>query len=734
MSDSTLKQKLETAQLRIAELEAKLALQGADTPSTLQELAFEYAPGGMAVVSLNGDVLVCNQEGAEMLGYSTEDIERLDTSSLYTNPEDRGRLKQTLSNGQSVFDKEVQVNCKNGSHIWLNLNARPIEFGGRVSALLAFVDISSLKEAQGDLKKAHGELEDKVKVRTINLEEANEELAILNIKLIKKDRERDQAQQALKESEERFRSIFENKHVVMLLTHPASGKIWDANPAAVVYYGYSSATLKTMNIMDINTLTANEVRAEMRMAEKQDRNHFNFRHQLADGVVRDVEVFSGPVVVNKQQLLYSIVHDITARKETESTLHLYERIISSTPDFVSLVDKDYTYRMVNDAYLLFFGKERGDIVDKSVPDLVGQEYFEAKSKPNLDRALAGETVKVETTLPNTNKIDVHMSVTYHPVKGDGGAIDYVAVDARDVTELKEKEEALKEFSDRLELATDAGKIGTWEMDVASGTFIWDHMMMELYRLKPAEFSATYEGWRSRVHPDDIVGVEQALEDAMTQNKPFESEFRIVWPDGAIRHIKAAALIDFSKGKAIRMTGVNWDVTKKRLLEENLRNLATTDPLTGASNRRHFMTRGAEEFTRSKRYGTPTTMITLDIDHFKKINDTYGHPVGDEVLKALVAICKETLRTTDIFARMGGEEFTAILPETDLADGIKTAERLRVAVEESRVAVDDGTIQYAVSLGVSQLHNDDVSMEDLMRRADSALYLAKDSGRNRVESK
>ena len=211
-------------------------------------------------------------------------------------------------------------------------------------------------------------------------------------------------------------------------------------------------------------------------------------------------------------------------------------------------------------------------------------------------------------------------------------------------------------------------------------------------------------------------------------------FRIVWPDGAIRHIKAAALIDFSKGKAVRMTGVNWDVTKKRLLEENLRNLATTDPLTGASNRRHFMTRGAEEFTRSKRYGTPTTMITLDIDHFKKINDTYGHPVGDEVLKALVAICKDTVRTTDIFARMGGEEFTAILPETDLEDGIKTAERLRVAVEESRVAVDDGTIQYTVSLGVSQLHNDDVSMEDLMRRADSALYLAKDSGRNRVESK
>jgi len=270
--------------------------------------------------------------------------------------------------------------------------------------------------------------------------------------------------------------------------------------------------------------------------------------------------------------------------------------------------------------------------------------------------------------------------------------------------------------------------------VETGELFWDKIMMKLYKIEPTEFNATLNSWRNRVHPDDLAEAENQQLQALGHGKPLESEFRIIWPDGQVRHIKAAALVKrHEEGKPTRMTGVNWDVTKQRTLENELRRLATTDPLTGASNRRSFMNQATQEFSRGHRYDNPMTMLTLDIDHFKKINDTFGHMVGDEILKILVATCKDTLRATDIFARMGGEEFSAILPQTDIKAARLTSERLRKAVEDHCLATEGGEVCYTISIGLSQLTPEDVSIEDIMRRADDALYKAKNSGRNRVES-
>ncbi len=165
----------------------------------------------------------------------------------------------------------------------------------------------------------------------------------------------------------------------------------------------------------------------------------------------------------------------------------------------------------------------------------------------------------------------------------------------------------------------------------------------------------------------------------------------------------------------------------------LRTLATTDALTGIANRRDLFERGEQEVVRALRYGNPLSVLMIDIDLFKSINDRCGHPCGDRVIRNIADLMRSILRTTDTCGRLGGEEFTAILPETDGVGAAALAERLRLAAEASEVSRtdDDRIIHYTVSIGVSTLRAGDAAFETQIQRADQALYHAKALGRNCV---
>jgi len=186
---------------------------------------------------------------------------------------------------------------------------------------------------------------------------------------------------------------------------------------------------------------------------------------------------------------------------------------------------------------------------------------------------------------------------------------------------------------------------------------------------------------------------------------------------------------------------NWMVEqleayRQRILGQNreLERLATTDPLTGVYNRRYFMDYATKEFLRSQRYSHVFSAIQMDIDHFKKINDAHGHAVGDEVLKSFTANCLEVLRECDVLGRIGGEEFSIILPETDLPGALIVAERFRQTIADLKVyAEDDQIVHFTVSIGLTSLRSGDTGVEAILRRADEALYLAKNGGRNKVVS-
>lgn len=160
-------------------------------------------------------------------------------------------------------------------------------------------------------------------------------------------------------------------------------------------------------------------------------------------------------------------------------------------------------------------------------------------------------------------------------------------------------------------------------------------------------------------------------------------------------------------------------------------LSQVDALTGLHNRRHFAQASAAEWERARRYGLKLAALLLDIDHFKVFNDTYGHAAGDRVLKDVAAVCLRTIRRSDLDARYGGEELCFLLPETGLGDACALAERLRAGVAALRVQADDRELRVTVSVGATERGPGDTSVDDLLRRADEALYEAKRDGRDRV---
>ena len=176
------------------------------------------------------------------------------------------------------------------------------------------------------------------------------------------------------------------------------------------------------------------------------------------------------------------------------------------------------------------------------------------------------------------------------------------------------------------------------------------------------------------------------------------------------------------------SGIVRDITRRKQLEHDLEELATTDTLTQAFNRTKFQEVIKKELERAKRYYHSLSVVMFDIDHFKKVNDTYGHAVGDSVLQALTKIVKENLREIDYLVRWGGEEFILITPETDIERARVLADRIRKATESYKF---DQAGRITVSFGVAEYKPDDTE-DTLIKRADDAMYEAKKKGRNRVE--
>ncbi|MBI4983859.1 MAG: diguanylate cyclase [Rhodocyclales bacterium] len=309
--------------------------------------------------------------------------------------------------------------------------------------------------------------------------------------------------------------------------------------------------------------------------------------------------------------------------------------------------------------------------------------------------------------------------------------------------LLETQNALRKSEQSLKIAQAVAQLGHWEMDVQSGELSWSDETYRIFGFAPQAVAPSYEAFLKLLHPDDRERVASHIETAK-QGNDFDIEYRIVLPGERVRVIHGkGALVSFpGQGRKTEIIGtvqcdnevigVIQDITTRKEMEWRLEHEARTDALTGCSARRYFLEIAQQEFARSRRYGSSLSLLMLDLDHFKKINDTHGHHVGDLTLQKLAQVCRVVLRQEDMVGRLGGEEFAILLIETGSERAFEVAERLREALATTDVALDTGaTLRFTASIGVATVAADDAGIDAPLIRADEALYRAKNAGRNRI---
>jgi len=409
-------------------------------------------------------------------------------------------------------------------------------------------------------------------------------------------------------SSENSRQIFfSNNKAVILLINPSDGLIIDASQGASQYYGYPLSDLLAMSIFEINTLSRAEIDIEMQRARDESKSHFDFRHRLASGEVHDVEVYSNPVSIEGQKFLFSVIHDVTQRKQAEAALQVSEQqkklILDTVPDLIWLKDAEGTYLACNQVFERFFGAKEEKIIGKTDYDYVDTDLAD--------------------------------SFRYH-----------------------------------------------------------DKAAME------ADLPVRNEEWITYAYDDH-----QALLE--TTKVPLKAE------DGTV----------------IGILGVGHDITERRKLEEEILNLALTDPLTGLANRNQFHQRFKDAIALAQRQGCMIGLMMLDLDKFKPVNDTYGHPIGDALLIWVADTLQKISRDTDTVARLGGDEFSIIVVNPENRDVLGVLAERVISALSAKVNIMGHDIQIGTSVGIATIPENGDTDIDIMRKADKALYAAKEAGRN-----
>lgn len=242
-------------------------------------------------------------------------------------------------------------------------------------------------------------------------------------------------------------------------------------------------------------------------------------------------------------------------------------------------------------------------------------------------------------------------------------------------------------------------------------------------------------WRDSIYPDDLEYAERSLAQVLEKGAVEDREYRIIDAQGQVRWLSDKCFINRNAepGQRLIVVGIAEDITEKKQLEAELQRLATTDVLTQSSNRRHFFECANREFEQARLQGSPLAFLLLDIDDFKVINDTYGHPEGDIVLQRIAESGRAALRRGDLFGRIGGEEFAAVFPGCSVEMARQVAERLQREIQRQSFSHQGQVFSITVSQGLTGRLAEDQSLDSLFARADSAMYEAKRQGKNCIVS-
>lgn len=391
---------------------------------------------------------------------------------------------------------------------------------------------------------------------------------------------------------------------------------------------------------------------------------------------------------------------------------------------VSITDTKGHITYVNDKFCAINGFSREELIGQDHSLLNSGQHTQAFFQEFWETISAGKTWHGEIKNKRKNGTFYWVSATVVPFLGENGKpFQYVAV-RTDISAQKELEGALVK-------AQKVANLGSWSLDFHDGALILSEQTHRIFGIDPEKFRKTRNAFLEFIYEKDLEDVKSAFQNSIEHDTPYDIEYRavkidsdeILWIHEICEHKRD------ENGKVIRSNGTVQDITERKFAQAEIERLAMTDQLTGLANRNQFNDRFDQSLKLAHRENQYLALLLLDLDKFKRVNDTYGHPVGDALLQNVAFILREHCRATDVIARLGGDEFAILLIHpTEIGNVTRVADRIIETISQP-MSIQDQEIRIGASIGVSISPDNGNEREQLIRRADLALYDAKDHGRN-----
>lgn len=415
--------------------------------------------------------------------------------------------------------------------------------------------------------------------------------------------------------------------------------------------------------------------------------------------------------------------------EVNNKVAILEGILSNVGACIFTKDTQGRYTYANQAVL--------DIFDLSLDQVLGKDdshFFDlAKSKALIENdqivMKTGQTLETEeTNFVKAFNEERTYQIVKKPIYDENHDVIGVSGIATDVTEQRKLQRKLAEQNQLLDIVLNNVAAHIYMKDEERRFLYVNKKVAELFKL-PIEHVV---GQKEQHILDPVLAEHFHQSDAkLFETGEKQTVEETIEDDLGNRHHYLSVKVPFEQDGKKALIGFSTEVTELYELKEQFRKQANTDYLTGLYNRRYFVETAEREFKRAVRHKMPFALISLDIDYFKQVNDLYGHPTGDEVLKFVAENLSANIRDEDVLARIGGEEFAIMLPNTGFDEAFSVAERIRYFQELNGAKTQYGEIEARVSLGLAVRNETDDTFEHLFLRVDKALYQAKDQGRNRV---
>jgi len=656
-----------------------------------RRILVDQSRDGISVLDENGKVYEANRRFAEMLGYSPEEVRELhvwDWDTQWTR-EQLLEMVRTVDEAGDHF--ETYHRRKDGTVFDVEISTNGAVVVGQKLVFCVSRDIT----------------------------------------------ERKQAEEALSRSEQNFHDSLENSPLGIRVLDK-NGKTLYINRALLDVWGYS-------NIEEMEAVprkqryTPQSYHEHMERLDKRKRGeHAPLSYELSivrsDGQVRYLSAYRGELLWNGEKQFQMVYQDITEHRQLEEALakseERYRTVLEQMEDAYFETDIAGNLTFCNDAICRQLGYSREELIGMNYRDYTPDDDVQRVYKAFNQVYQTGKPVKAFPTVRiRKDRRRLSAETSAFPLQNESGEIIGFRGINRDVTERAQMIKALSESEERYRTILAAIEEGYYEVDLAgSFTFVNNATCRQLGYSKEELIGMNYLAY---IPKEEAKGIYKAWNKVYRTGKPLKSfPFTCIRKDGTQVFLESSVSpLRNNEGRIIGFRSISRDVTEHKQFEQRLAEMATHDPLTGLPNRILLSDRFTIALALSRRTRNKLAVLMLDLDRFKAVNDSMGHDVGDQLLKAVGKRLESTMRKSDTVARIGGDEFIVVLPQIPQAnEAAKLAQRILDEFREPFV-FDDRRLRVTTSIGVAVCPEDGKDIESLLKNADTAMYWAKEQGRD-----